>query len=59
MNIFDLRHGIDQDESELGLRVACALFVENVTDKENFLRILKFQYSLRVKDKKNGSFMEF
>lgn len=44
MNLFDLRHDIDHDEWELGLRVAVALFVENVTEPDNFIRIMKLRH---------------
>lgn len=46
MTIFDLRHGLIEDDSELGLRVAVALFVENVTEPDNFVRILKTKHRM-------------
>lgn len=46
-NLFDLRNNIDHDDWELGMRVAVSLFVENVTDSENFIRILSTQYRIR------------
>ena len=46
MTIFDLRHGITEDDSELGLRVAVALFVENVTEPDNFIKILKTKHRI-------------
>lgn len=51
MNVFDLRHDMDRDEWELGLRVACALFVENVTEPDNFIKIMKLRHRW-VEDKK-------
>lgn len=43
MTIFDLDPNIIRDETELGLRVAVSLFVENKTKPENFIQILKFK----------------
>lgn len=57
MNIFDLRNGIDQDDLELGLRVACALYVENQTSPNNFLQILDFKYKWEIDKKKNGVYL--
>jgi hypothetical protein len=51
ITVFDLRHGIDHDDWELGLRVACALYMENHTSKENFLGILEFRHSMTVRNK--------
>jgi hypothetical protein len=44
LNIFDLRHDMDRDEWELGLRVACSLFIENVSPSKNFISILKLKH---------------
>lgn len=47
MTIFDLRHDMDRDDWELGLRVAVALFVENVSEPENFIKILTLKHKIR------------
>lgn len=52
MHLFDLCHGMDHDDLELGLRVACSLFVENITEKDNFVNILKLQYNRGVTERK-------
>lgn len=33
-----------QDDYELGMRAAIALYVENETNEDNFVRILKFKH---------------
>ena len=46
MTIFDLRHDVDRDVWELGIRVASAFYAENETDPENFIRILTLRHRL-------------
>lgn len=50
--IFDLRHDIDRDDWELGIRVACAFFVENVTEPDNFVKILKLKHDFCSKGRR-------
>lgn len=45
--IFDLDSKLIQDDLELGLRVACALYVENETSDDNFIRLLSMKYRMR------------
>lgn len=54
IHFYDLRHGADQDDWELGLRVASALYAENVTEPDNFIKILKFRHRW-VSDRKGIS----
>lgn len=48
MNVFEMHPEIVVDALELGMRVAVALFVENETNEENFIRILNFKHGFRA-----------
>lgn len=52
--IFDLKHNLDQDDLELGLRVACALYLEN-GNQDGFLKILPLRHSWAIKGIRHGS----
>lgn len=51
MHLYDLRHNTDQDDLELGIRVASALYFENV-NQEGFLVALELRHRW-VTDYKN------
>lgn len=51
MHFYDLRHNTDQDDLELGIRVASALYLENV-NQESFLFVLNHRHRW-VSDMKN------
>lgn len=54
MHIYDLRHNVDQDDLEMGIRVASALYAENISGPESFIKILTLRHRWTTEGIKHG-----
>lgn len=50
-HVYDLRNNVDMDDLELGLRAACALYLEN-TALSGFEKVLSLKYKMASMNKK-------